>query len=147
MKDTMEISSEMPKDSALTVEGYQKIVDDTLIILNLECEIAVTVTIADIARGRGYFVEKKIILPAWLCEYDLAYQIYYVIHELVHCLLGYKHDKVFKKVESILLDMWDIRIVRLRVYPKKLFLDGKEIFNIPYKQCDTDSSGIEDKAA
>ena len=112
MKHTIKISLEIPKDDALTMEGYQKVADDTLECLDLNIEV--TVTIADIARGRGYFVEKKIMLPVWLSEHDVVYRVYYVIHELVHCLLGYRHDKSFKKVEDVLLDLWGIEIIRMR---------------------------------
>lgn len=145
MKDAMEIPLEVSKDGALTTEGYQKIVDDTL--LCLELNIVVTVTIADITSGRGYFVDKKIMLPVWVSGCDVAYQVYYAVHELVHCLLGHRHDKTFKKVEDVLLGLWGIEIVRMRVYPKKLFLEGREIFNIPYNQRYADSSEIEDEAA
>jgi len=136
LKDTIEISLEIPKDGALTIEGYQKVVDNTLECLELN--IVVTVTIAEIMRGRGYFVEKIIMLPVWLTEHDVVYQVYYAVHELVHCLLGYRHDETFKEVEDVLLDLWGIEIVRNRVYPKKLFLEGKEIFNTPYNQRSAD---------
>jgi hypothetical protein len=119
-------------NGVLKCDDYKKIVDFTVAWLKLEFDI--TVKIADIDRGKGYFNEKKIILPAWLDEYDVAYQVYYVIHELAHCLLGYKHDESYKKAEDFLLSLWCIQIVRKRVYPKKLFLEGIEIYNLPANQ-------------
>ena len=136
MKDSIKISLVIPKGGALTIEGYQKVVDNTLECLELN--IVVTVTIAEIMRGRGYFVEKKIMLPAWLSEHDVVYQVYYAVHELVHCLLGYRHDETFKKIEDVLLDLWGIEIERKKVYPKKLFLKGKEIINTPYNRRSAD---------
>lgn len=83
-----------------------------------------------VARGRGYFLKRKIILPEWVSEYDRFYQIYYAVHELCHCMIGYEHNEAFKMVEDCLLNLWDIKILRMRVYPKKLFREGREILNI-----------------
>ena len=112
---------------SLGCDDYKKIVDCTIAWLEIEMEVSVS--IANIERGLGYFNEKIMILPLWLNECDIAYQVYYAIHELTYCLLGHRHDKTYKKVEDILLGLWGIQIVRKNVYPKRLFLDGKEIFN------------------
>lgn len=114
-------------------KSYQKIVNSTLRWLDLQ-HIKVGVTIrSDIDRGRGYYDTKEVQLPAWLEECDPHYRIYYVVHELTHCLLGYRHDKPFKRVEDVLLGLWDIAIERKKVYPKRLFHDGKEVLNIPHQ--------------
>jgi len=132
---------------SLNPKDFKRIVDHTISWLEIGIEINVTVIVANIDRGRGYFNEKKIILPVWLSEHDVAYQVYYAVHELVHCLLGYRHDEAFKKTEDVLLDLWGIEIVRNRVYPKKLFLDGKEIYNTPYNRRFTDSFEVTSTAA
>lgn len=128
---------------ALSCDDYKKIIDSTIAWLDMEMDVSVT--IADVKRGRGYCEEKKMILPLWLNECDTAYQVYYAIHELTHCLLGYRHDKSYKKVEDVLLGLWGIQIVRKKVYPKRLFLDGKEIFY--FKNDSPNSYEAEDMAA
>jgi hypothetical protein len=111
---------------------YQKIINTTLRWLNLDTVIKVKVTInLEIDRGRGYYDTKEMELPPWLDECDPSYRIYYALHELAHCLIGYKHDKAFKRLEDILLSLWDIRIIRKSVYPKRLFHLEQEVFNIP----------------
>lgn len=132
-------------NSSLSCEDYKKIVDSMIACIGTKVNISVTVK--DIFRGRAYFIEKAMILPVWLGEYDVAYQVYYAIHEFTHCMIGYKHDDTFKFVEDVLLELWGIKIVRMKVYPKKLFLDGKEILNIPYNKRFEDKPEAADKAA
>lgn len=119
----------------MELNTYQNIVNTTLRWLDLNKVMKVSVIIrTDIDRGRGYFIEKEIQLPSWLETSDPGYRLYYVLHELSHCLLGYKHDKTFKKIEDVILDLWSISIERKKVYPKRLFWHGKEILNIPAQQ-------------
>src|SRR3989339_2128186 len=102
-------------NAPLKCRDYKKILDYTRSLIDYDP--VVTVTIADIRRGMAYYDKKKIILPTWLNEFDMVYQVYCVIHELVHCMIGYKHSETFKKLEDILLSIWGIEIVRMRVYP------------------------------
>ncbi|OGM12058.1 hypothetical protein A2V80_02330 [Candidatus Woesebacteria bacterium RBG_16_39_8b] len=127
-------------NAPLKCRDYKKILDYTRSLIDYDP--VVTVTIADIRRGMAYYDKKKIILPTWLNEFDMVYQVYCVIHELVHCMIGYKHSETFKKLEDILLSIWGIEIVRMRVYPKRLFLDKREIFKIPGRQNLIDSSEL-----
>lgn len=121
------------KGAKLKQSTYQKIVNNTLRWIDMQ-HIKVTVSVRDdINRGRGYFYTKEIMLPSWLYECDPCYRIYYTIHELVHCLIGYAHDKTFKKIEDILLSLWDISIERKSVYPRRLYYNNKEVFNIPHQ--------------
>ena len=74
-------------------------------------------------------------------KYHIGYQIYYAIHELCHCIVGLEHDKAFKTMEDRLLNLWDIKIVRCKAYPKKLFMRSQEIKNIPYNNRRSCKSG------
>lgn len=95
---------------------------------NVPVDVAV---IEILSSGRGWFLEKKIELPKWINKYDVAFRLYYVVHELVHCMIGTEHDKNFKLVEDKLLAMWDIRIVRKKVYPRGIYYHGVKITNVP----------------
>lgn len=88
----------------------------------------------DRLKGRGYPREKKIELPIWLNRYDVMYRVYYVLHELVHCMVGVEHNLMFMKVEDAILDIWDIKIVRRTVYPRMMYWNGMRIRNIPNKR-------------
>lgn len=151
MKTKKRTSKKMLKVMATRTNGilrhneYKEIVDCTL--EHLKWDFDVKVKIAEIDRGRGYFFEKMMILPAWLDEHDAVYQAYYAIHELTHCLLGYRHNQIFKAAEDLLLDIWDIQIIRKKVYPKKIFFDGKEVYNTPYFACHPDRLSTEEAAA
>ena len=116
----------------MELETYQKVADTTLRWLSLDKVVKVKVLIRDdIDSGRGYFDRKEIHMPAWISSCDPGYRLYYVLHELIHCLIGYKHNQTFKQVEDTILDLWDIKIKRKRVYPKQMFWHDKEILNIP----------------
>ena len=116
----------------MTEDAYQTIVNHTIRWVEYTQKVKVTVNNL-LKAGRGYFLEKRIEMPKWIERYDINYRIYYVIHELTHCIVGIEHDDDFKKVEDILLSLWDIRIERKSIYPRKLFCNNKEILNIPYK--------------
>lgn len=116
----------------MTENAYQKVVDHTT--RWIEYLHKVTVKLNDIPRGMGFPATKEIELPLWINKYDVIYRIYYVVHELVHCIVGHKHDATFMKVEDVLLALWDIKIVRKKVYPKMLFWREQEITNIPGKE-------------
>jgi predicted SprT family Zn-dependent metalloprotease len=109
----------------LGLQDYQKIVHHTQSRLDNTDEV--TVLIKDIPAGRGYFDDKKIMLPKWLEGHGRIYGVYYVLHELCHCLVGVKHDETFMTLEEFLLCLWDIRIVRRKVYPKTIICGNKAI--------------------
>jgi hypothetical protein len=113
----------------VTPAAYQTVVNHTIRWLDYVHNVSVSVQ--DVPYGQGYQRFKVIVMPMWLEKYDVVYRLYYVLHELVHCMVGVKHDKNFKLVEDAILAMWDIEIVRRRVYPKKLSWKGKDIVNIP----------------
>lgn len=110
--------------------GYQHVVDTTRRWVNYTKKVTVTVN-EILSQGRGWFMEKKIEMPAWVSRYDVSFRIYYVVHELTHCMVGVEHNKNFKTVEDKLLSLWDIRIKRRSVYPKAIYRDGKKISNVP----------------
>jgi (p)ppGpp synthase/HD superfamily hydrolase len=112
------------------VNIYQRIINHTRDWIDYNKKIVVSIN-EDIPCGRGYPQTREIELPVWLNSFDVMYRIYYVIHEMVHCLTGIKHDKRFMSVEDTLLNMWDLRIVRRKVYPKQLFWKDRDILNIP----------------
>lgn len=116
--------------SPLNREDYQKIVDYTRSAINYRR--SVSVLIKDIPMGRGYFFKKVIMLPKWLEKHNKLFGVYYVIHELTHCLVGVKHNQNFARMEDYLLGLWDIRIVRNKAYPKKIIHRGVEINIIPF---------------
>jgi hypothetical protein len=113
----------------MTVKTYQKVVDHTLRWLDYSHSIRVIKR--GVPRGEGFPGIKLIILPTWIDSFDVAYRLYYVLHELVHCMVGIKHDITFMKIEDVVLAIWDIRIVRKKIYPKVIFLKERKIKNIP----------------
>jgi len=114
----------------MTKETYQMIVNRSLSWIN-RSELKISISVKNVRGGRAWYDTKEIEMPLWINNFDVIYQIYYIIHELVHCLTGHKHDKDFKLVEDCLLRMWGIEIKRKRVYPKELKFNGKIVTNIP----------------
>jgi hypothetical protein len=88
--------------------------------------------------GLGFYVDKHIIMPTWLDDYDPIYKVYYVLHEMVHCMTGEKHDEIFKRVEDVILALWDIKIIRKKVYPKVIYWREQEVENIPGRRSKND---------
>lgn len=41
-----------------------------------------------VTRGVCYFHNKRIVLPAWLLNREISYQIYYYCHEMTHAIAG-----------------------------------------------------------
>ena len=117
----------------MTREAYQLMINHTTRWIDYIHKVSVSIDPA-LSCGRGYPDTKEIILPSWLSRYDVMYRMYYVLHEMVHCMVGIKHDSTFMKVEDVILALWDIRIVRKKVYPKQLFWKDLEIDNIPAKK-------------
>lgn len=113
----------------MTSEAYQIVVDLTIKWLDYVHDV--NVSIKNVPFGQGYPSLKSIVMPIWLDKYDVVYRMYYVLHELVHCMVGVKHDENFKLVEDAILAMWDIEIVRKKVYPRTIKWKGIEIPNIP----------------
>lgn len=91
----------------------------------------VSVVVRDLSCGQGYHEEKIIMMPYWVDKYDVAYQIYYVIHELCHCIVGVAHSAEFKMFENTMLGSWGIRITRKSVYPRRLYFMGVRCRNTP----------------
>lgn len=104
----------------------------TLVTLTeLEFPERISVELRELGSGRGYYFEKHIMLPTWIGKYHPAFQVYYLIHEICHCIVGHYHTPLFKITEDHVLAVWSMRIVRRRVYPKKLYFNGEEILNVP----------------
>lgn len=82
------------------------------------------------ARG-GWcsYVTQNITIPEWTQACGESYIIYYVVHEVCH-LLDFKdrHGAQFQRIEDKALKLWGIRIDRLRVYPKRLYLNGQKVY-------------------
>jgi hypothetical protein len=116
----------------MTQREYQMVVDRTRKLIGYRRPVKVSVE--DLAYGQGYYEDKIIKMPCWIEKYDTAYQIYYVVHELCHCIIGVQHTQLFKVHENTMLGLWNIRIVRKTVYPKKLYVWGVECNNIPSKE-------------
>jgi len=111
-------------------KGYQHVVNSTRRWVNYKKPVSVVVNEL-LSSGRGWFLEKKIELPAWISRYDVSFRIYYAVHELTHCMVGVEHNANFMKVEDKLLALWDIRIVRKKVYPREIYYHGEKITNVP----------------
>jgi hypothetical protein len=111
-------------------EGYKHVINSTKRWIDYSYPVSVIVD-EMLSSGRGWFYDKKIELPTWINRYHVSFRIYYVVHELVHCIVGVKHDDTFKRVEDKLLALWDIRIVRKTVYPREFYYHGKKIRNVP----------------
>lgn len=56
------------------------------------------------SRGHGY--KDKFSLPKWIQNKHIAYQIYYVTHEVLH--VRYRHGNDMKDAESRILETWGI---------------------------------------
>lgn len=114
----------------MDIDGYKHVINSTKRWVNYTGAIDITIN-ALLSSGRGYFQDKKIELPAWINRFDVAFRIYYAVHELTHCLIGNSHDENFKKMEDKLLEHWDLRIVRKKVYPRELYHKGIKVLNVP----------------
>lgn len=117
----------------MTEDTYQMVINHTLRWIDYIHSITVTIK-PNLPYGMGFPRTKEIVLPDWLSRYDPLYRMYYVLHEMVHCMVGIKHDATFMRVEDVILSLWDIKIVRKKVYPKQLFWKDQEIENIPSKE-------------
>jgi len=75
------------------------------------------VVIKDIRRGwcHGNYV----VIPQFAEKYSEAYQIYYAVHEVIHCVVS-GHGPRFKAVERAILALWDIIPTYAKAYPKYL---------------------------
>ena len=91
----------------------------------------------DVNRGRNYWTRVtgcsyKIVLPTFLLEDDRdeRYVIWYVTHELCHCIY-HDHGSFFKKLEASIMEKWGVEIEYARAYPKRLYADGEVIYESP----------------
>ena len=111
----------------MNAEDYQAIADLTMEALGFP---HIETRVKDI-WGAGRFNPHYITLPKWIGERGETFETYYVIHEVCHYeafttgkpLDGW-HNADFKRLETRALALWGITIDRLRVYPKKLYLNG-----------------------
>jgi hypothetical protein len=90
------------------------------------------VEIKNVQRGRAWWIRAtgcvyKIIFPEFLFNKHDGYVIWYVIHELCHCIY-HDHGSLFKKLESSLMGEWDITAEYSRAYPKRLYVNGEMVF-------------------
>jgi len=82
----------------------------------------------------GYFIHKKnlAVVPEWIFEDGDVWVIYYIVHEVCHQWSNPKekgmHSQLFKKKEEEGLKAWNIEMERMRVYPKKLYMNGFAIW-------------------
>lgn len=105
----------------MTTMDLQAVVDLTSEAFNYG---SVSIRLKDVHRGSA---GDYITLPKWVQKYAEAYQIYYAVHEIMHCIrgLGGRHDSVFKSMENKALALWGIEITRKKVYPKGMKINGK----------------------
>lgn len=116
-------------DRAVTQREFMAMVVVTLDVIQIPEKISIT--LKNIDCGRGYYFEKKIFLPNWIGKYHVVFQIYYMIHELSHCIAGTSHSSLFIVTEDHLLALWGIKIIRKRVYPEIIYFNGAEVLNVP----------------
>ena len=109
-------------------QDYQVIVDLTSEALGVK-----TMPIRIKKVYAGHANKNYITIPQWVEKYDEAYQIYYAVHEICHYdKKGRRsHTSLFKYDENRMLELWDIKIVRKKAYPKTLFCNGQPVKNIP----------------
>jgi len=125
----------------MTLKEYWEIIDKVLTHFKVYPE-SLKVKVKDVKRGgrtgwryRNGRTLFYITLPKWLEKYDDNYAIYYAIHETCHIVnyLKYRnrgHCEDFKRIEDEALALWGIRIVRAKVYPKELYVNGQKVYNI-----------------
>lgn len=93
------------------------------------------VHLKSVKRGKASWRHNQVIIPMWVGRYAEEYQLYYVLHELAHVLVGPSHQphgSEFRVMEDKLLSDWDLSIKRMRVYPKHLYSKGQDITRMPH---------------
>ena len=130
----------------MTIKDYQPIVDRVLDHFKVHPD-QLDLRVKDVKYGgrTGWRYEGGktlfyITLPKWLENYDKQYATYYAIHETCHIVthLTYHkrlmHSEVFKRIEDEALALYGIRIVRAKAYPKELYANGQQVYNIVRKK-------------
>lgn len=130
----------------MTLQDYQPIVDRVLNHFNVHPD-SLKVKVKDVKMGgrtgwryRGGRTLCYMTLPKWLEGYDKQYAIYYAVHETCHIVNYFKgkhngiHCENFKRIEDEALALWGIRIVRMKAYPKELYANGQQVYNIVRKK-------------
>ena len=85
----------------------------------------ITIKFKEVQRGHAYMHTRKITIPIWIFSGIKEYQIYYMVHELTHFICIDKfgmggHGNLFKKIESQILNDYNIIPIYSKAYAKKL---------------------------
>jgi len=94
----------------------------------------ITIKFKNVRRGSARNRTRKITIPIWAIQKSRAFAIYYTIHEVSHFIVNDKlggavsHGKLFKQVETNILEKYYIKPVYKKAYPKYLTdLNGNKL--------------------
>lgn len=97
-----------------------------------------SIKVKNIQGGRFMSKTHNISIPRWTWRRGPEYFRYYVVHEVTHAaeLLNSpqtarstSHSSTFKDMEEAALDaLYDMKIIRRRVYPKRIIQRGKTVW-------------------
>jgi len=116
----------------MTLKQYlYQIAKDLIESNNLE---DITIQFKKVRRGSARKWNRKITIPIWSIQKSRAFAIYYIIHEISHFIVNDKlggavsHGKLFKQVETNILEKYYIKPVYKKAYPKYLTdLNGNKL--------------------
>lgn len=83
----------------------------------------IKIEVREIREGKGGGrLGRLAVIPAWtLRKYNIDFAYYYTIHEWVHAVGYNRHNNLFKTMEDLALQLFDITIRRKKVYPKVVY--------------------------
>ncbi len=119
------------KLTPLQKSGNKQIADTYAILglLNEYNNTDIKMDISRACRGRANIKLNHFTVPIFAFNKGAEFSQYYVIHEYTH-IMGkhYNHDSAFKRLEQILLSLFDLTLDYAKAYPKAIYANGQKVY-------------------